>query len=308
MNKKDINELREEYEKVHMSDAQLEAFKKSIAGAKKDKQRMKKYRSFKIAGMAAAAAMLALIILPNSSAQIAHAMGKIPIVKSVIQVVTFRSYQYTDGNQEADISAPGLAIAKMMEEGADEYNDMAALPMLTSTLDNSVAEMNEDIGIRIDVIIKEFEENRKAGGYQEVVVSHEVIASSERYFVLKLICRGSMADTVEYQYFYTLDLLSGEHIELGDLFLEHTDYISIINQEIKRQMRQRMAADENTVFFLDDEIEECNFRSITDKTQFYVNEDNHLVISFQEGEVAPMYMGVISFEIPDEVIQEIRVF
>lgn len=39
---------------------------------------------------------------------------------------------------------------------------------------------------------------------------------------------------------------------------------------------------------------------------FYLNEKNNVVIGFNEGDVAPMYMGTVEFEIPAEVLENIR--
>ena len=44
---------------------------------------------------------------------------------------------------------------------------------------------------------------------------------------------------------------------------------------------------------------------ITEDTLFYLNEEEQLVISFNEGDVAPMYMGVVEFLIPEEVVKDI---
>lgn len=51
---------------------------------------------------------------------------------------------------------------------------------------------------------------------------------------------------------------------------------------------------------------EWNFEAITDETAFYVNEEGNVVISFNEGDVAPVYMGVVTFTIPDETLQGIK--
>ena len=71
-------------------------------------------------------------------------------------------------------------------------------------------------------------------------------------------------------------------------------------------MKNQMAKEDDFVYWLEDEIEEINFKAITEETSFYINENNNVVISFNEGEVAPMYMGVVEFEIPAEVLREIR--
>ena len=59
-------------------------------------------------------------------------------------------------------------------------------------------------------------------------------------------------------------------------------------------------------YWLEDEIEEWNFKAITDETSFYLNDKGNVVIGFDEGEVAPMYMGTVEFEIPAEALQGIR--
>ena len=71
-------------------------------------------------------------------------------------------------------------------------------------------------------------------------------------------------------------------------------------------MREQMAADDRKYYWIDDEMEELNFKQITDETAFYINEQGNIVMSFNEGDVAPMYMGVVTFEIPEEVVSGIR--
>ena len=45
----------------------------------------------------------------------------------------------------------------------------------------------------------------------------------------------------------------------------------------KKQMRQQMKADENVTYWVDDEIEELNFKAITDETSFYLNENGEFI-------------------------------
>jgi len=95
-------------------------------------------------------------------------------------------------------------------------------------------------------------------------------------------------------------------LQLKALFQEGADYITPISEDIKRQMQEQMDADENVIYWLHDEIEEWNFKAITDETNFYLNEKANVVIAFNEGDVAPMYMGTVEFEIPAEVLAGIR--
>ena len=159
-----------------------------------------------------------------------------------------------------------------------------------------------------DQFIKEFEENLKMeGGYQNVMVKSEIVSTTQDYFTLKLICYQGAGSGAEWNYYYTIDLNTGERLQLKDLFKEGADYITPISENIKEQMREQMAADENKKYWLDDaEVEEWNFKQITDDTAFYLNENGNIVISFDEGDVAPMYMGVVTFEIPEDVVKDIR--
>ncbi|MDE5866591.1 MAG: RsiV family protein, partial [Lachnospiraceae bacterium] len=93
---------------------------------------------------------------------------------------------------------------------------------------------------------------------------------------------------------------------LKDLFKEGADYITPISENIKVQMQEQMDKDENVYYWLNDEIVDWNFKSITDETSFYLNEKDNVVIGFNEGEVAPMYMGTVEFEIPADVLNDIR--
>ena len=88
--------------------------------------------------------------------------------------------------------------------------------------------------------------------------------------------------------------------------MEGADYITPISENIKQQMQAQMDADENVYYWLNDEIEEWNFKAITDETSFYLNEQGNVVIGFNEGDVAPMYMGTVEFEIPAEILDGIR--
>lgn len=307
MSKKGIDDLKKEYEEIHMSDEQINDFKKSIEQAKRDNRRKNPLRVFRIAGTAVAAALIAFIILPNTSASVAHAMESIPFLGNAVRVVTFRDYQYESENQIADIDVPMLEIAEATD-GEEAYDGgTAGENVAFMTLEESTDKINEDVEELTNRILKDFEDSiRDEDGAKEVIVSHETVPTTERYFTLKLTHYEGMADGAETVYYYTIDLITGERLQLSDLFAEDADYIGVISEEIMIQMREQMNADENRVYWLDEEIEDWNFKGITEDTQFYINENNHLIICFSEGDVAPMYMGTVSFEIPDETLKDIR--
>ena len=292
----ELQSLKKEYYKPEMSMEQFEKLKKTMEDTKMTDKTMNKKKYFaKYAALTAGLAG-ALIILPNTSSSIAYAMGQIPVIGQLVKVVTFRDYEYESDRLHADVEVPEIVVEENTTVLTTQDN-----------LEKSVEEINQEIQRITDEIVAEFKTNlEQEEGYQEVIVTSEVLTTTEEYFTLKLICYEAAASGYEWNQFYTIDLSTGERLALKNLFMEHADYITPISNNIKEQMQAQMAANENVQYWLHDEMEELNFKTITDETSFYVNENGNIVIAFNEGDVAPMYMGTVEFEIPSDVLNEIR--
>ncbi len=295
---KELQALRSAYEKQQMTEEQVEQLHQKIREAKNMNQnREKQTRSMiKLAAAAAVAAVGIFVILPNTSGTVAHAMEQIPILGQLVKVVTFRNYEYEGERNMADIEVPEIKPGEQPKDSALQEN-----------IDRTTAEINAEIQAITDNLIAEFERNLdEEMGYQDVVVTSEVLTTTPDYFTLKLICYQGAGSGYQWNYYYTIDLNTGERLQLKDIFQEGADYITPISENIKHQMQEQMNADENVYYWLNDEIEEWNFKAITDETSFYLNEKDNVVIGFNEGDVAPMYMGTVEFEIPAEVLEGIR--
>ena len=300
---RELQIMKDEYRSQKMSREQLRLLRKSMEEAKRmnRKDRNKK----RILGATAAAAVLmgAFVLLPNTSASIAHAMEQIPVIGGLVSVVTFRDYTYESDRNMAHVDVPEVQV-QPAEGNTEESQDTAEVQ---EKLERTTEEINAEIRRITDEMIAEFEENLKEdGGYQDILVKSEILDTTEDYFTLKLICYQGAGSGMQWNHYYTIDLNTGERLQLKDLFAEGADYITPISENIKAQMQEQMDADENVYYWLNDDIEEWNFKAITDETSFYLNEKDHVVIGFDEGEVAPMYMGTVDFEIPAEVLEGIR--
>ena len=294
-NNKKMETLKEEYKNIKMNEEQKKELMKTMERAKMDKRR--KTTNYK--GILAAAAVAAFVVLPNTSAGMAQAMANIPLLGNLVQVVTFRNYEYADDRHTADVEIPEVVV--------DDANAGNVSEAGKENLQSASKEINAEIRGIADQFVKEFEEGLKnEEGYHDVVVNSEIIETTEEYFTIKLMCFEAQASGTEWNYYYTIDLQSGERVELADLFVADADYKAVISENIKAQMKEQMAADENVSYFLEDEMDEFNFKSITDETAFYLNTAGEIVISFNEGDVAPMYMGVVTFTIPEEAVEGIR--
>lgn len=291
-----LQALQKEYLELQMSEEQLNRLKMRMEDAKRENRKDRNRIRVTRLAATAAALLIAFIALPNMSPTIAYAMEQMPIIGQFVKVVTFRNYEYEDEQHKADVEIPELVTDAQSQN--EQYQD---------ELGNTTDEINAEIQEITRKLLDEFVDHmRNELGYKELVVKSEVVTTAPTYFTLKLSCYQGEASGYEYDYFYTIDLTTGERLQLADIFVEKADYITLISENIKEQMRNQMAKDDNVVYWLEDEIEEINFKAITEETSFYINENNNVVICFSEGEVAPMYMGVVEFEIPAEVLREIR--
>lgn len=287
MREEELKEMKQKYEKITMREDAYKKMRQRMDQAKKENRMMKKKNVYK--GLAAVAAAMAVVVaLPNTSSTVANAMQSIPVFGDFVKVVTFRDYQYDSDKKTADVSVPEVVVdANANTENAEQMKE-------------STEQINAEIQKISDQWIKEFKKDLAKDGYKDMQISSEVIKTTDDYFTLKLTCTQTEASGYEENHYFTLDRKTGKQLKLADLYSGEADYKKRISDNIKKQMREQMKADENVSYWLDDkDLPEMNFKEIADDTAFYINEDGKLVICFNEGDVAPMYMGAVQFVIEE---------
>ncbi len=333
----DFQPLKEQHLKQEMPASGFIKLQSAMNKAKAENRRDKLRKAMGRYSATAAALVAVFVILPNTSLSVAHAMEQIPLLGQLVKAVTFREYQYEDERYRADITIPELVVASMENGGNLETTDTDIVAMSTDdylpentrdgesrngamqtadelsdtqlkeTLQNTANEINEEIRAKTDTLINEFAALAKEKiGYQDLYVTSEVLTANEDYFTLKVFCYQGAGSGYQWNYYYTIDLHTGERMKLQDVFAEGADYITPISENIKEQMRAQMAADERIYYWLDHEIEAWNFKTITEDTSFYINAEGNVVIAFDEGDVGPMSTGAVEFVIPAEVLESIR--
>lgn len=310
-----LRQLQEEYENMIIPEAGRERLQAGIDRARMEKKRAEHARR-RSAWTAVAAAAVVMIALPNTNIQIAHAMENIPLLGGFFRLVTVRQYNYSDENHNAEVELAQINYGEDAGEGAS-VGEVAAAPKGTAAgsvegvgqeaavanlSEDGVEAVNQDMEATVEELIRQFEDTLSEEGYHGLHVSQEVVTDNERYYTVKLSVLETEASGYEHNQFYTIDKQTGNVVTLEDLFVEGSDYISAISENIKTQMQEQMAADEGVIYFLDnDDMPEFNFQGITEQTNFYFNEKDELVIAFDEYEVAPGSMGTPEFVIPQEV-------
>ena len=312
-----LRQLQEEYENMIIPEAGRERLQAGIDRARMEKKRAEHARR-RSAWTAVAAAVVVMIALPNTNIQIAHAMENIPLLGGFFRLVTVRQYNYSDENHNAEVELAQINYGEDAGEGAS-VGEVAAAPEGTAAgnvegasdgqeaavanlSEDGVEAVNQDMEATVEELIRQFEDTLSEEGYHGLHVTQEIVTDNERYYTVKLSVLETEASGYEHNQFYTIDKQTGNVVTLEDLFVEGSDYISAISENIKTQMQEQMAADEGVIYFLDnDDMPEFNFQGITEQTNFYFNEKDELVIAFDEYEVAPGSMGAPEFVIPQEV-------
>ena len=145
----------------------------------------------------------------------------------------------------------------------------------------------------------------KEEGHISITSSYSVPVDSDRQLTVAIDTTIIMASSQQCTTYYNIDKQTGELVPLSGLFKDGADYVTVISDEIKRQMRAQMDADDDVYYWLDSDVEDWNFTSIAQDQQYYVNENGELVISFDKYDIAPGYMGSVSFTIPKDVLSDI---
>ena len=290
---------RTNYNEIH--EEGLEKVKTAIKAAKDVKRANRRAKRKKAANILVCSFAVLVIAVPNMSAEAADAMSDIPLIGKICDAVTFRDYHYSSERFQADVIVPGIIDSREDSYGADTLRKQSA----------------ENVNRKIDAIanelIEEFKRQAEAGdeGYASLYVNYEILHTTDEYFTLKLITFQGAGSGCEQDYYYTIDMDTGRELKLSDLFEDGSDYITPISENIKEQMREKMADESaGATYWIDidksDPVYEWAFEKISPDQQFYVDKDGNIVIAFGEGDVAPMYMGTQEFVIPKYVTDKMR--
>lgn len=246
---------------------------------------VRKLRIFpKIAATAAAFVFVTLVLLPNISSVYAGALGKIPVIGGIVDVVTIRNYAYSDDNHEMNINVPKI------QGEADPA---------TYYINKSVDELTEILYDRFNEELKEIGDE----GHSSVYVDYAVVTNTDKWFTLKIEVFEAAGSSNTYYEYYHIDKLNGKIVCLGDIAKSDKLY-SALENEIRTQMRREMQNDENLIYWVEDSPFGEDIIKLSSAHNFYWSIDGDIVIPFDKYEVAPGYMGTPEFTVSRELILE----
>lgn len=286
-NKQRMEEIRKEYQQLEVPAEALQYVKSGIQRAKVEKKEKIRRLTIRRWGISMAAA-LTVVILPNSNERIANAMERIPIVGTLFEVITVREYHEDNKHNTVQVTVPEILTGQNASE----------------VFDTSVESINQRIEEYTNKLVKDFKEEMGKYGYSGLEVSHETVTNTDTWFTLAIHAVKTQASGYEFTRYYHIDKRTGAEVSLKDLFQEGEDYVGVISENIKVQMKDQQDNGKG-VYWLDKEEDTTPFDRIAENQSFYFDEQGQLVIVFDEYDVAPGYMGCPEFIITNDSIVEL---
>ncbi|MFD4820592.1 DUF3298 domain-containing protein [Peribacillus butanolivorans] len=230
----------------------------------------------------------------NTNQSFAATFSKVPILNSLVEVVTFHEFTVNEEQTKANIKVPkitGLKDKKFEESLNEKY--LAQGKELFESFKHDVNYSQSVGGAHLGI----------KGGY-EVKTDNNQILSIKRYEI-------STSNGYSVTQFDTIDKQNDILITLPSLF-KNEDYINIISENIKKQMIERYNADKENVYYWVEGIpndinSEGLFKKIKKEQNFYINKDGKLVICFDKYEVSPGAYGESEFIIPSTILKNVLV-
>lgn len=268
---------KEEYDQIPVPQEARDRIEAGIMRARLEKKRSDRMKNMKRTGVTAAALVLTFGIAVNASPVVAQAMDGIPVIGSIARVVTIRNFsESTDNGMMADISVPQIDGNVAANAEMDAY----AKELIARYEKEVVAQLGQE------------------EGHYALESSYEVVSDNDKYVSIRINTVETMASGAEFVKIFTVDKATGQTVSLKD-YLNSPEKLEAVSQNIKDQMAAQMADDEGKVYFTEGEV--GGFTGLTGDENFYLNEAGELVLVFGEYEVAPGYMGTVSFTIPKDV-------
>lgn len=294
MKDKNLEQLKKEYLEIPIPRELDFVVKKALKeSGKKMNKKNNRFKGLKVAVASLVASLALFFIGVNTSPVFAQTMLKVPIVGSLVEVITFREYTFDEDTFNANIKVPAIS-------GLENKK-------LENSLNEKYLQENEKLYEEFIADIEDLKQN--GGGHLGVDSGYIVKTDTDKIlsigrYVVNIV--ASSSTTIKYD---TIDKEKEVLLTLPSLFKDDS-YIDVISENIKSQMLEQNQADENKIYWvkgIEEELSFETFEKIGAEQNFYINPDGKLVISFDKYEVAPGYMGVVEFVIPTEVIANLLV-
>ena len=289
-----LEKLKREYMNIPIPEELDFVVRKALKESEVNRMRRKSHMNrIRIAAASVAAVFTVLIVGANTSQVFAATLSKVPVVGSIVKVLTFREYAVNEGTFNADIKVPAI-------QGTENKT-------LENSLNEKYLEEGKSLYEGFNADMEELKKN--GGGHLGVDSGYEVKTDTDRILSIGRYTVNTVASSSTTMKYDTIDKKNEILITLPSLFKDDS-YVDIISENIKKQMVEQNKADSDQYYWVEG-IEQDSSMELFDKIakdqNFYINPEGKLVISFDKYEVAPGYMGVVEFVIPTDILSDVLV-
>lgn len=276
-----IDKLKKDYDDIKIPDKLNDVVNDAINKKSNNKKQVK--------WLVVAASLCVVVGAININPVFAETLEKIPVIGNVIKVINLSNYEIKDEGYEASIKMPKI-------EGLDNKE-------LEYKLNKEFESEGKNLYNQYLEEVKGLKE-ANTSGHKAAESWYEVNTDNEDILSLVIYNYEAQGSSNTTRKFYNIDKHNQTILTLEGMF-KNDDYIKVISENIKEQMRERMKSDKDKAYWIDEENEAMNFDVIKKDQGFYINERGELVICFDKYEAAPGYMGLVEFTIPKEVIKDL---
>ena len=270
---------------------------KKKSAARYRKRRM--MRTVRNIGVAAAAVLLCMTVGVNTNEVLAKELGQLPVIGSLVRVLTITSYHEEDGDHDITVNVPEIEVEETQTAGMSDADiEEAVNAQIQEIVDSHIAQAKEKFAEYKEAFFATGGTEEEWGGRtMDINVDYDVKYQEGSVLSLVLTTSEVWVSAQELRYYYNIDVAQNRELTLKDLL--GGDYVNIANESIRQQMKERAAADENLVYWGVTETESGidGFVSVDEDTDFYISADGNPVVCFGEYEIAPGFMGIQEFEI-----------
>ncbi len=292
------------YEQIEIPGELQETMNRAVRSVDKKKsaaryRKRRMMRAVRNIGVAAAAVLLCMTVGVNTNEVLAKELGQLPVIGSLVRVLTITSYHEEDGDHDITVNVPEIEVEETQTAGMSDADiEEAVNAQIQEIVDSHIAQAKEKFAEYKEAFFATGGTEEEWGGRtMDINVDYDVKYQEGSVLSLVLTTSEVWVSAQELRYYYNIDVAQNRELTLKDLL--GGDYVNIANESIRQQMKERAAADENLVYWGVTETESGidGFVSVDEDTDFYINADGNPVVCFGEYEVAPGFMGIQEFEI-----------
>ena len=271
--------------------------------------RFKIVRFVRYSASVAVAALLIFTVTLNTNEAFAQGCGTIPIIGNLAKVLTVTSYEKADGNEKISVQVPAVELNdnQANTDAASEGKSDTQKEQFVADVNAEIAKIVDDYTKNAQKGIAEYKDAFiSTGGTQaewdkkdiKVNVKYDVKYEQGNILSLVLTADENWCSAYNVKYYYNLDMKDNKRLTLKDVLGE--DYINKANDAIVSQMKDRVAKDKDYLYWGiagDNSSNIDGFTSVSEDSNFYINEAGNPVVCFNKYDVAPGFMGAQEFEI-----------